>query len=987
MENLLKSLIVSIIILLVSSNLWSSHIVGGEISYAFKSFSSDRTKVTFDITMSLFRDPKGLQFDQYANFGVYIQEPWGAWRSFETIEFIELGEVTEISPGTDACRIRNLTDEQLELGLYTFEVTLDVSDNNYLISYQKCCRNFSINNIIGSGDIGSVYDVIITPQAILSGNSSPVFGNLPPIFICSNEPLNIENAATDLEGDQLIYTLCTPTFSGTDESFPGACGTQNPNPSICPPPYPEVVYTAPFSSDFPMFSDPPLSLHAETGLLTGTPTQAGSYVVAICISEYRNGILLSESRRDFEFNVVQCMDNLEARIQASDFAPSLTSNEADSVAVFESCHDLDFTFINESEDLRFIRTYSWKFWDEDETLIFEAINSNIRDLELTFPSTGSYTGQMILNEGEECADTAYMHIDIIPPLDPLIFVGFDSCVAGPVIFQLLTPLNNREFDVEWDLGDGTTADTETVLHSYNERGTYEVSISLTDEFGCIEETSNDVDWVPFHLTPPDTIQSGRELCQGDSILIDGIWITESGQYLNITPAQGNGCDSIIELIDVITLPLPEITNLDASICIGDSYPFNQTEIFVGGIYRDTLENIVGCDSIVRLNLKVIEPEEGLENRQICTGEKIVWGGQILCLSGIYRDTLITALGCDSIAVLNLSVLDRLETNLSEMICNRESVVLGDDTLTMEGMYTLDTISNFGCDSIVFLYLEVAPTFDLTIPDEICSGGESIFVGQSYTEAGNYTEILKSEFGCDSMVTLELSVIPETRRDFRDTICLGETYAFGEVNLSIPGIYIDTITNRNGCDSIVVLDLIVGENLSRINVDEELELALGTTITLEPEVRGGDLINTQWFEVDEFLSSGLTLEYVVRDDEWVFFQSTNNLFCVALDSIFINSFLDANIYFPNVITPNGDGINDIFNIGASDVIAESQLSVFDRWGNELYIGDWTTDRQIESGWDGTFNNQFVEIGTYAYLVNVIFINGESAIFSGDITVIR
>jgi len=406
MENLLKSLIVFCIILLLSSNLWSSHIVGGEISYKFKNYNSDRTKVTFDITMSLYRDTKGLQFDQYANFGVYIQEPWGAWRSYETIEFIELGRVTEISPGTDPCRIRNLTDERLELGLYTFEVTLDVTDNNYLISYQKCCRNFSISNITGSGDIGSVYDVLITPQAIQSANSSPVFGNLPPIFICSDEPLTIENAATDMEGDQLIYTLCTPNFSGTDESFEGACGTQNPNPAICPPPYPEVVYTAPFTSDFPLFSDPPLLLHSETGLLTGTPTQAGSYVVAICISEYRNGILLSESRRDFEFNVVQCMDNLEARIQASDFAPSLTTDETDSIAVFESCHDLDFTFINESEDLRFIRTYSWKFWNEEEMLIFDEMNSIIRDLEMSFPSFGRYTGEMILNEGEECADTA-----------------------------------------------------------------------------------------------------------------------------------------------------------------------------------------------------------------------------------------------------------------------------------------------------------------------------------------------------------------------------------------------------------------------------------------------------------------------------------------------------------------------------------------------------------------------------------------------------
>ena len=986
MENLLRTAITAILLLFITS-LWSSHIVGGELSYKFRRFNVDRSKVTFEITLNLYRDPKGLEFDQYANFGVYVQEPWGAWRSYETIEFVNLGEVTEVMPGTDPCRVRNLTDEQLELGLYTFEVTLDVTGQDYLVSYQKCCRNFSISNIVGSGDVGSVYDVLITAEAIRAGNNSPVFGSLPPIFVCSNEPLFVDNAATDEEGDELVYSLCTPNFSGTDESFDGACGTQNPNPAICPPPYPEVVYNPPFSSDFPMFSDPPLSLHSENGLLTGTPTQSGSYVAAICISEYRNGVLLSESRRDFEFNVVQCMDNLQARVQSASYLPSLTADAADSIATFQSCHNLDFTFINQSADLRFIRTYSWLFWDEDNEPILDVRNSNIRDLDISFPSPGKYTGQMILNEGENCVDTAYLNVEIISPLEPRIYAVYDSCVAGPVLFQLLTNIDERAFDAEWNFGDGMSDAGETVLHTYDVRGTYEVSVSLEDEFGCMEQTNSSVEWVPFQLTPPDTLQSGIEICEGDSLFINGQTITEAGQYLNIVPSEFNGCDSIVELIEVMTNPLPDQKVLNDSICIGDSYLFNQLILTESGMYLDTFVNINGCDSIVLLDLKVIDPPPSIEKRDICIGEIILWQNMLLSQSGIYTDTLLTAMGCDSLTILDLKVLERKEFHKPASICNKEFYILGSDTLFDEGTYMLDTLSKFGCDSTVILTLEVNPTYDLHVSDEICQGGESIFAGQVYTNAGSYTELFKTEFGCDSMVTLELSVIPETRRDFRDTICLGETYAFGEINLSIPGIYVDTITNRNGCDSIVVLDLVVGENLTRINVDEELELAIGTTITLEPEVRGGDLINTQWFEVDEFLSDGLTLNYLVSDEEWVFFQSTNNLFCVALDSIFINAFLDPNIYFPNVFTPDGDGINDLFNIGASDVISQSQLFIFDRWGNEMYAGDWTTDLQIESGWDGTYNNTPVGVGTYAYMVRVIFINGESAIFSGDITVVR
>ena len=152
-------------------------------------------------------------------------------------------------------------------------------------------------------------------------------------------------------------------------------------------------------------------------------------------------------------------------------------------------------------------------------------------------------------------------------------------------------------------------------------------------------------------------------------------------------------------------------------------------------------------------------------------------------------------------------------------------------------------------------------------------------------------------------------------------------------------------------------------------------------------RGGDLIISEWFEANEFISEELVLTYTVTDDNWLFFESTNELFCVAIDSVFIKSILDIDIYFPNIISPNGDGLNDFFNIGASSTLLTSQVTIYDRWGNLIYAGPITEDKQISAGWDGTRQGVPVEAGTYVYLIQAVFINGQEEIFTGEVQVMR
>ncbi|WP_430404123.1 gliding motility-associated C-terminal domain-containing protein [Fluviicola sp.] len=97
-----------------------------------------------------------------------------------------------------------------------------------------------------------------------------------------------------------------------------------------------------------------------------------------------------------------------------------------------------------------------------------------------------------------------------------------------------------------------------------------------------------------------------------------------------------------------------------------------------------------------------------------------------------------------------------------------------------------------------------------------------------------------------------------------------------------------------------------------------------------------------------------------------------------------------IYAPNSFTPNGDGINDFFFIEASDILS-LDLSIFNRWGELIYHGE-TQSESRDASWDGKYQGELVQDGTYTYLAKVVpknYNQGEYGAkeISGSIAVLR
>jgi hypothetical protein len=389
-----------------------------------------------------------------------------------------------------------------------------------------------------------------------------------------------------------------------------------------------------------------------------------------------------------------------------------------------------------------------------------------------------------------------------------VIVGLDTLFTSGMYRSILTASNGCDSIVNLNL---TVLDSfyredvfticqgDTLMYKgeiYTESGVFTEVFTATN--GCDSTETLIVNVAPLANVILDTT-----ICGTDTVFLGNRPLTTSGTYTERLQTV-SGCDSLVT-INLTVLPAYDIM-IDTMICRGDVLFLGDQPLSSTGVYSRTLETIDGCDSLVSINLSVIDTFLIKTEAAICEGDTFMLGDQELTESGVYSQILRAATGCDSILEVSLTVYDNYELNLEETICQGDSFLLGDRVLRESGQYTamLQTIN--GCDSIVSVNLNVAPAYNDTIPISICDNETYVFGGQFITNPGLYTNTFSSMDGCDSTVTINVSVLPIFSRQLDTTICEGEVFLFGTRELSRAGEYSETFTSQNGCDSVVFLTL-------------------------------------------------------------------------------------------------------------------------------------------------------------------------------------
>lgn len=224
---------------------------------------------------------------------------------------------------------------------------------------------------------------------------------------------------------------------------------------------------------------------------------------------------------------------------------------------------------------------------------------------------------------------------------------------------------------------------------------------------------------------------------------------------------------------------------DMSICSNQSALIGNTYYTTPGIYPDTLSSITGCDSIVFVNLIVNPVSNVTINQNICHGESYSIANSNYTTTGTYVESLQTWQGCDSTITLNLTVNPVVEASTYMVICPNEFVLFGGNIYSTTGTYNHIFQTWQGCDSTVTLFLTVTSITQTNIDTTICPNEFIVFGGNIYNTTGTYNHTLQTWQGCDSIVTINLFVQP-TITIIDTTITDGGNVSLGSIDITPSG---------------------------------------------------------------------------------------------------------------------------------------------------------------------------------------------------------
>jgi gliding motility-associated-like protein len=621
-------------------------------------------------------------------------------------------------------------------------------------------------------------------------------------------------------------------------------------------------------------------------------------------------------------------------INLQQFCTALNPGFVSATANTISCDSSAVTFSSTSQSFAPVASYYWDFGDGTTSIV---ANPPVHH----YSAPNSYNIKLVISGLDGCvSDTLRRTINLPGQLVTAI-------VTNPIICQGLN------YTLPW----GTIVNTT---------GIYRDTLHYTTGCDSVRRTVN------LTVQSSSTLIVNTIICEGETYTLPwGTIVNSTGIYRD-TLHYASGCDSIRRTVN-LTVQSSASQAWTATICEGSSYTLpwgivvNST-----GIYRDTLHYASGCDSIRRTVDLTVQPlVSATLNPIICTGTTytLPWG-LVVNTPGVYRDTLRYVSGCDSIRrTVNLTVQTFTSSSLSALICGGQTYTLPWGTIVNSTGIYRDTLRYAsGCDSIRrTVDLTVQSPAIITFNPAICPGGSyTLPWGVTVNMAGIYSDTSRYTTGCDSVIRkVTLRVTAAALYSLNIAICADETYTlpWGTVT-NTTGIYQDTVRTAMGCDSLVrMVNLTVNPVPSvAVSKSNDVDCMLGIA---KLEASGG--VKYSWTPAASLNNANIYNPVAAPSaDTWYHVKITSDKGCTKQDSIEVKV-MAGNIQngypVPNAFTPDGDGKNDCFGLQAWGFVTDFKLSIYNRWGQMIFY----TNRS--SGcWDGTYKGAKQNSGMYIYQVS-------------------
>ncbi len=983
---MLKNLLIWCVLLLAfSAN--ATHIVGGEIMYKYKQKVGNNYR--YEITLYLYVDclngaAGAIKDDATAFINVFSNDTKRV--NLQLSDEVSRTGPTRISDVNYKC-IKTKPNACVDKYIYVTEIDFPVNTNGYVITFERCCRNKDIANILNnnvnsgtSSRFGATYWTEI--KNVTQGESSPFFKALPPNFLCTNAPLIFDHSATDADGDSLVYELYQP-YSGADnlDPRPASSGTTYPSSLI--------DWNTGYNNNNQIDGSPTLSINRKTGKLTLTPTKVGQYVVGIKVLEYRKGKLLGETKRDFQFNVSDCVFD----VVSSFFAPKI------------NCTQNEVSFQNQSQNAT---SYFWDFGDPDT----KADTTSFKSPDYVYKKPGNYTIRLIAKVNI-CVDT--FDFDLTVKQNFTTKLPNDTIICGAFTKKINANVPNKSY--LWSTGERTQSITVA------RGGLFWVAVT---DAPCVSRDSiiitNEI--VKADFTAPlincsenEVVFLNRSLVAtsfswdfGNTATTDDISTSRNPRYIYDKP--GNYTVKLIAK----TATCADTTTLDHFV----------KENFNIQLPNDTLY----CGPFVT-TLKSNEPNKtykwstGAVTPNIQINKAGNYWVEVSDLPCIDRDTIVIQndlyqlnIGPDSVICRDSFVQFTYQTKpiYTSYLWN-DNTTLPSVFVSKLGTYWLNTINQNNCPSSDTITFILYPPPRVNLNDTLfCRNTTVELDGVNYSfktkletkylwnngettpqittgVPGRYIVTVKNKL-CTIIDTADIEYFVTGLELGADTFYCGPVRRLLKPNQN----YTQYLWHDNSKEKYFIANSPGKKKVTITTIDGCIE-SDSVFLTQYPGIDGGlgnDTVICLSSEIELKAADGLsnylwntgakTQSIFVKDSGIYVVVVTNKNGCVVPDSIRIKESGDAlpiEMFMPNAYTPNDDGINEYYPGNKyGDPGSDYLLRLYNRWGEKVFESNSPSFQ-----WDGKIKDKLAPQDVYVYQVKYIGCDGQERWFRGTFTLMR
>lgn len=613
-----------------------------------------------------------------------------------------------------------------------------------------------------------------------------------------------------------------------------------------------------------------------------------------------------------------------------------------------------------------------------------------------------------------------------------------GCLTDSVHFTDQSAASGPVTQWQWNFGDGTSANLSTgntaKLYGSSGSGNYLIKLKVVNDIGCISDSATQT--IQITAKPVAKFTFPTLLCPNSDIvftdastspigaIVKWTWNLDdgAGSFTNTTNASpktqyavygtknpvlvvetGTGCksDTFAPNPQLKINPLPVVGFILPEVCLNDANaPFTDTTTIAEGSLASYLWNFNAGSPAVSPGPNITSST--VKNPQVKYNKSDNYKVSL---------TVTSALGCvatgtEAFTVNGTTPKADFSFANAAPYCGTKPVLLKNNSSVDFGNLTkLEIYWDFANNPTV-VELDDNPTAGKVYPHSYADLQSA--TGKSYT-----IKLVAYSGGstCSDFTTKTITVYSQPKAAFNvsaSQLCFGDnitftdkstsissaesawSWKFGDGNVSAAqnpvnqyndsGLFTASLYfyNKDGCISDTASQQLTVYPNPKVVLQHSVKVLAGGTLQIIPEYVYGTNLQYLWSPAT-YLNSDTAINPVCKPDDDITYKLTltANGGCSASDTVFVNVLKGPVV--PNVFSPNGDGINDTWNIKYLDSYPGATIDVYNRYGQAVYhsVG-------YAVSWDGTYHGSPLPVGTYYYIINPK--NGRQVV-SGSVTIIK